>query len=57
VVEIWKSGKWIEIARSTTVGNKKILQIAPVQARKIQVRLATAKPENSTPLKSLELFD
>ncbi len=56
VVEIRENGKWKEIARSTTVGNKKILQLVPVKARKIRLRVKTQGPGSTSSLKGLELY-
>jgi alpha-L-fucosidase len=56
VVEIRENGKWKEIARSTTVGNKKILQLVPVKARKIRLRVKTQGPESTLSFKGLELY-
>jgi alpha-L-fucosidase len=56
VVEIRENGKWKEIARSTTVGNKKILQLVPVKARKIRLRVKTQGPGSTLSFKGLELY-
>jgi alpha-L-fucosidase len=56
VVEIRENGKWKEITRSTTVGNKKILQLVPVKARKIRLRVKTQGPGSTSSLKGLELY-
>lgn len=42
-VDIWQDGAWKEIARSTTIGHKKILTFAEVKAKKIRISIPDAK--------------
>ena len=42
-VEIEKDGNWQEVARGTTIGYKRILRIAPVEAQKVRIVFQDAK--------------
>jgi len=42
-VEIEKNGKWLAIAKGTTIGYKRILKIFPVEARKIRLAITDSK--------------
>jgi len=42
-VEVWEKKAWREIARSTTVGSKKILRFPAIKARKLKVTVVEAK--------------
>ncbi len=46
-VEVWKDKTWKEVARSTTIGHKKILRFPEVRARKIRL---TVQQSRETPL-------
>lgn len=53
-VDIWQNGAWKEIARSTTIGHKKILYLQDVSARKLRVSITDTK---SAPLLSeIQIF-
>ena len=42
-VEIEKDGNWLEIAKGTTIGYKRILRINPVEAQKIRLVISDSK--------------
>ncbi len=42
-VEVWKSGKWQEIAHSNTIGARKILTFPLVKTRKVRITVLAAK--------------
>lgn len=42
-VEIWQEGAWKEIARSTTIGHKKILRFPEIRARKLRISVTDSK--------------
>ncbi|MBK8922196.1 MAG: hypothetical protein IPM81_11935 [Saprospirales bacterium] len=42
-VDIWQDGAWKEIARSTTIGHKKILRFPEVKAKKIRITISDTK--------------
>ena len=42
-VEIWKKNAWQEIARSNTIGARKIISFPEVEARKLRVMVRSAK--------------
>ncbi len=42
-VEVWDNNAWREIARSTTIGHKKILQFPEVHARKLRISIPDSK--------------
>lgn len=42
-VEVWKDGKWQQVAEATTIGHKRILKIAPVQTNKVRVYIKDSK--------------
>jgi alpha-L-fucosidase len=42
-VEIEKNGKWLAIAKGTTIGYKRILKIFPVEAQKVRVSITDSK--------------
>lgn len=44
-VEVWEKGKWQEIAQSTTIGVRKILQFPAQKSRKIRIQIQTSKSE------------
>ncbi|MBK8555538.1 MAG: alpha-L-fucosidase [Lewinellaceae bacterium] len=41
-IEAWTDGQWHEIARSTTVGNKKAIQFPMVNSNRIRIQLETS---------------
>lgn len=43
VVEVWADGQWREVARSTTIGHKKILTFPETSASKLRVLLTAYK--------------
>jgi len=43
VVEVWDGQKWVEAARGTTIGYKRILCIADVKAQKVRVRILRSR--------------
>jgi len=42
-VEIEKNGNWLEVAKGTTIGYKRILRIDPQEAQKVRVVISDAK--------------
>lgn len=42
-VDIWQAGAWKEIARSTTIGHKKILRFPEVKAKKVRITISDTK--------------
>lgn len=42
-VEVFQGGDWIEVARITTVGYKRIIKFNPVQASKVRINILDAK--------------
>lgn len=42
-VEAWQNNAWQKVAEGTTIGYKRILQIAPVQTNKIRVSITDSK--------------
>jgi alpha-L-fucosidase len=45
VAEVFTDGVWKEIARSTSVGNARILQVASSKARKLRIRVLRSSDE------------
>jgi alpha-L-fucosidase len=42
-IEVWKDGNWTPAAKGTTIGYKRIMEIAPVETRKIRINFTGAK--------------
>jgi len=42
-VEVEKDGNWLEVAKGTTIGYKRILRINPVEAQNIRIKFADSK--------------
>jgi alpha-L-fucosidase len=42
-VEVEKDGKWLEVAKGTTVGYKRILRINPVESQKLRLLISDSK--------------
>ena len=42
-LEVEKDGKWMEVAKGTTVGHKRILRINPVEAQKLRLVISDSK--------------
>ncbi|MGH2562939.1 MAG: alpha-L-fucosidase, partial [Ginsengibacter sp.] len=42
-VEVWKDGSWQQVAEATTIGHKRILQIDPVETKKLRVNITGSK--------------
>ena len=42
-VEIEKDGNWLEVAKGTTIGYKRILRIDPVEAQKVRLVITGSK--------------
>jgi alpha-L-fucosidase len=42
-VDVWKDGKWTEIAVATTIGYKRIVKIDPIQTSRIRVTILDSK--------------
>jgi alpha-L-fucosidase len=42
-VEVEKDGNWLEVAKGTTIGYKRILRMNPVEAQKIRIVIADSK--------------
>ncbi|MDR0384803.1 MAG: alpha-L-fucosidase [Prevotellaceae bacterium] len=42
-IEVWKDNSWVQVAKGTTVGYKRIVEISPVETRKIRINFTDAK--------------
>jgi alpha-L-fucosidase len=42
-IEAWKDGCWTSVAKGTTIGYKRIVEVPPVEAQKIRVSIVEAK--------------
>ena len=42
-IEIWKNNSWQQVAKGTTIGYKRILQIDPVETNKVRVSIIDSK--------------
>ena len=42
-VEVEKDGNWLEVAKGTTIGYKRILRINPVEAQKVRIKFTDSK--------------
>ena len=42
-IEIEKDGNWLEVAKGTTIGYKRILRIHPIEAQKVRLVIADSK--------------
>ena len=42
-VYIWKNNNWIEVAKGSTIGYKRILKLEPVETEKVKIAINTSK--------------
>jgi alpha-L-fucosidase len=42
-IEIWKNNSWVSAIKGTTIGYKRIVEISPVETRKIRINFTEAK--------------
>ena len=42
-LEIWEGGKWIEIARSTVIGYKRLLRFDTIRARRVRLKIIQSR--------------
>ena len=38
----WQEGKWIEFAKGTSIGNRRLLRVDPVTTDKVRLRITQA---------------
>lgn len=56
VVEIWRDGNWEAIAKSTTIGYRKILQFEPVVTDRLRVRILDATNLKTPTIESVRVY-
>jgi len=42
-LEVWKDGRWTEVARATTIGYKRLLRFPPVTAQSVRVNILESR--------------
>jgi alpha-L-fucosidase len=38
----WKDGQWVEFAKATSIGNRRLVRTAPVTTAKVRLRITQA---------------